>query len=71
MLKMAEQSYLVKIVLIMHNKYSQAYIARNSVNRSKAKRLTRTNLTHSNKQLAERKHPIDTVMIILVPEFII
>ena len=32
-LKMADQSFLVKLVLIMHNKCSQAHIAHNSVNR--------------------------------------
>ena len=33
-LKRADQLYLVKIVFIMHNKCSQAYIALNSVIRS-------------------------------------
>ena len=55
---MAEQSYFVKIVLIMHNKCSQADIAHNYVNRSKAEQRSRINLAHSNKQMAERKYPI-------------
>ena len=42
-LKTADQSYLVKIFLIMHNKCSQAYIAHNSVNRSHAEQCARTN----------------------------
>ena len=55
---MADQSYFAKIILILHNRYSQADIAHNYVNRSKAEQRTRTNLAHSNKQMAERKHPI-------------
>ena len=42
----------------MHRKCSQADIAHNSVNRSKAEQRTRTNISHSNKQMAERKLPI-------------
>ena len=42
-LKTADQSYLVKLVLIMHNKCSQADIAHNSVNHSHAVQRTRTN----------------------------
>ena len=41
--QMADQSYLAKIVLIVHNKCSQADIAHNYVNRSKAEQRTRTN----------------------------
>ena len=37
---------MVKIVLIMHNKCSQADIAYTYVNRSKAQLRTRTNLAH-------------------------
>ena len=55
---MADQSYLVKIVLIIHNKCSQADIAHNTVNRSKAEQHTQTNLAHSKEQMVERKHPI-------------
>ena len=43
-LKMAEQSYFVKIVLIIHNKRSQADIAHNSLNRSNNEQPTRTNI---------------------------
>ena len=50
---MADQSYLVKIVLIMHNKCSHADIAHNSVNRSDAKQCTRNKLAQSNKQMAD------------------
>ena len=42
-LKIADQSYLVKIVLIERNKCSQADIAHNSVNRSHPEQRTRTN----------------------------
>ena len=52
-----DQSYLVKIVLNMHNKCSQTDIGHNYVNRSKAEQRTRTNLGNSNKQMDERKHP--------------
>ena len=55
---MSDRSYLVKIVFIMHNKCSQADIAHNTVNRSKAEQHTRTNLAHLKKQMVERKHPI-------------
>ena len=55
---MADESYLVKIVLIMHNKCSRADIAHNFVNRTKAEQSSRTNIAHSNKQMAVRKHPI-------------
>ena len=51
-----DQSCLVKFVLIMHNKCSKAGIAHNYANRSKAEQRTLTNLAHSDKQLAERKH---------------
>ena len=37
----------------MHNKSSN-----NSFNRSKAEQHKRTNLGHSDKQMAERKHPL-------------
>ena len=57
-LYMADQSYLVKIVIIMHNKCSQADLALSYVNRSKAELRTRTNLAHSNTPMAERKHPL-------------
>ena len=57
-LKMTDQSYFANIVLIMHNKCSQANIARNCVNLSKALQRTRTNLAHSNKQMAERNRHI-------------
>ena len=40
---MADQSYLVKIVLIVDNKCSYGDIAHNSVNCSNAKQHTRTN----------------------------
>ena len=40
---MADQSYLVKIVLIMHHKSLQADIAPNSVNRSNNEQRNRTN----------------------------
>ena len=49
---MADQSCLLKIVLIMQNRCSKAYPAKRYFNR------TRTNLAHSNKQMAERKYPI-------------
>ena len=49
-LKMADQSCLVKIVLIMHNKCSKAGIAHNFANRSTAEQRTLTNLAHSNQQ---------------------
>ena len=39
-LKMADQSYFVKIVLIVHHKSSQADIAHNSVNRSNNEQRT-------------------------------
>ena len=71
---MADQSYLVKIVLIAHCKYSQADIAYNYVNRSKAEQHTLTNVAHSNNQMAERKHPIymmvpdETHQLSLLPE---
>ena len=42
-LKTGDQSYLAKIVLIMHNKCSQADLAQNSVNLSHAEQRTRTN----------------------------
>ena len=41
-LRTAGQSYLVKIVLIVHNKYSRADIAHNSYNCSHAEQRTRT-----------------------------
>ena len=50
-LKMADQSYSVKIVLIMHNKCSWADIAHNYVNCSTAEQRTQTNLAHSNKRM--------------------
>ena len=49
---MADQSCLIKIVLIMQNRCSKAYPAKRYFNR------TRTNLAHSHKQMAERKYPI-------------
>ena len=42
-LKMADQSYLVKIVIIMHNKCSQADIVHKSVNRSNNEQRTGSN----------------------------
>ena len=42
-MKTADQSYLVKTVLIMHNKYPQADIAHNYVNRSHPEQHTQTN----------------------------
>ena len=63
---MADQSYFFKIVLIMHNKCSQTDTAHKYVNHSKAKQRTRTNLAHSNKQTAERKHPICEVVYFLL-----
>ena len=59
-LQVVDQSYLVKIVLIINNKCSQSGIAHVYANRSKAEQRTRTNLAHSNKQMAERKHPTDS-----------
>ena len=56
---MADQSYLVKIGLIMHNKCSQADIGHDHVNRCKTEQRTRTNLAHSHKQMAKRMHPIE------------
>ena len=41
-LKMADQSYLVKIVVIIHNECSHADIAHHYVNRAKAEQHTRT-----------------------------
>ena len=41
--KTADESYLVKIGLIMHHKSLQTDIAHNSVNRSRAEQYTRTN----------------------------
>ena len=63
LLKMADQSYLIKIFLIVHHKYSQADIANYTVNRSKAEQRTRTNLSHSDKLKAQRKHPIDCLRV--------
>lgn len=62
---MADGSYLVKRVLIIHNKCSGAIIALNYVNRSKADQCTRSNLAHSNKQKEESNHPI-VVMALLI-----
>ena len=42
-MKIADQSYLVKIVLILHHKCSQADIAHNSVNRSHSEQCSGTN----------------------------
>ena len=42
-LQMADKPYLVKIVLIMHNKCSLTDIAHNSANHSHAEQRTRTN----------------------------
>ena len=45
-LKTADEPFYVKIVLIVHNKCSQADIAHNYVSRSKVEQRTRTNLAH-------------------------
>ena len=58
---MADQLYLVKIVLITHSKCSLAGIAGIYFNRFKAARRNRTNLGHSHKQMAERKHPFEEI----------
>ena len=47
----------------MRTKCSQADIAHNYVNRSKDEQRTRTNVAHSNKQMAERKHPISKILL--------
>ena len=53
---MADQSYLDKIILTMHNKCSDADIAGNSVNHSNNEQRYSNKLAHSNKQMAARKH---------------
>ena len=55
---MADQSYFVKIFLIILNECSYADIAQNDLNLSEAEQRTRTNLAHSKKQMAKRKHHI-------------
>ena len=42
-LNIADQQFLIKTVLNMHHKCSQANIAHNSVNRSENEQCTRTN----------------------------
>ena len=51
--KTSDQSYLVKIVLIMHNKCSQADITHNSVNCSHAEQIffNRVNFINDNEIL--------------------
>ena len=63
-LKTTDQPYciLVKIVLIMHNKYSQAYIAHNSVYHSYPEQHTRKNWRVQINRWVTRKHSVPIVL---------
>ena len=56
---MADQSYLVKINLIRHNKCSQSDIAHNSVNCSKNKQCTQTNKQIRTNRWLTHKPPVE------------
>ena len=56
--KMADQSHLVKIVVIMHNKCSQADTAHNSVKRSHNEQRTQTNYCIQTNRWMPRKNPM-------------
>ena len=55
-LKMAGQSFWVKVILIVQNKCSPAILQTTILIALKAEQSTRTNLARSYKQMAERMH---------------